>query len=58
MVIGKFYEVISANAISENRNKPKIWGKCVWIHPAHRFCVLRFSDGSRECFTPLELGAS
>ena len=56
MVIGKFYKVMSANAMGEQGHKPKAWGECVWIHPERRFCVLRFGDGSRECFTPLELG--
>lgn len=58
MAIGKFYKVMSANAMGERGNKLKTWGECVWIHPERRFCVLRFGDGSRECFTPLELGVS
>lgn len=38
--------------------KPKLKGKCVWIHPRGRFAVLEFSfrGGTvRECFRAEEL---
>ena len=30
-------------------------GECIWIHPRGRFAVLRFADGTRECFRPEEM---
>jgi hypothetical protein len=58
MIIGRLYKVTSANEMGKTGHKPKAWGECVWVHPERRFCVLQFSDGSRECFTPLELGVA
>jgi hypothetical protein len=56
MKIGKFYNVITAIAMGDTGHKETAWGKCIWIHPKRRFCVLQFNDGSKECFFPFELG--
>lgn len=56
MIIGKFYKVTLANVKGEKEKNIKLWGKCVWIHPKRRFCILRFDDGLKECFQPFDLG--
>lgn len=56
MILGKWYKVTQVTAAGEQHNKVKTYGKCVWIHPKRRFCVLEFDMGVRECFSPFELG--
>ena len=58
MIIGKWYKVTQVTATGDQHNKVKTYGKCVWIHPKRRFCVLEFDTGARECFSPLELGVN
>ena len=58
MIIGKWYNVEQVTAVGEKGNKLRTYGKCIWIHPARRFCVLQFDTGTRECFSPFELGVS
>lgn len=58
MIIGKWYKVTQVTATGEQSNKVETYGKCIWIHPKRRFCVLEFDDGVRECFSPFELGVS
>lgn len=56
MIIGKWYKVTQVTADGDKHNKAKTYGKCVWIHPERRFCVLEFDNGVRECFSPFEFG--
>ena len=56
MILGKWYKVTKVTAVGDQHNKVKTYGKCVWIHPKRRFCVLEFDMGVRECFSPFELG--
>ena len=58
MIIGKLYKVEQVTAVGEKGNKARTYGKCIWIHPERRFCVLEFDTGARECFSPSELGES
>ena len=58
MIIGKWYKVTQVTADGDKHSKVKTYGKCAWIHPERRFCVLEFDNGVRECFSPLELGVS
>ena len=58
MIIGKWYKVTQVTAFVDQHSKVKTYGKCIWIHPERRFCVLQFATGTRECFTPFELGVS
>lgn len=58
MIIGKWYKVTQFTADGDKHNKAKTYGKCVWIHPERRFCVLEFDNGVRECFSPFELGVT
>ena len=58
MIIGKWYKVTQVVAVGSQWDKQKTYGKCVWIHPERRFCVLEFDTGARECFSPFELGVS
>ena len=58
MIIGKWYKVTQVTAVGEKHDKVKTYGKCVWIHPKRRFCVLEFDMGVRECFSPFELGVN
>lgn len=58
MIIGKWYKVTQATAMIDQGNKVKTYGKCIWIHPERRFCVLEFDGGIRECFSPFELGVT
>jgi hypothetical protein len=58
MIIGKWYKVTQVTATGEQNKKVKTYGKCIWIHPKNRFCVLEFDGGVRECFSQLELGVS
>ena len=58
MIIGKYYKVTQVVAQGSKWEKVKSYGQCIWIHPARRFCVLQFDTGTRECFSPLELGVS
>lgn len=57
MIIGKWYKVTQVVAVGSQWDK-KTYGKCVWIHPEKRFCVLEFDNGVRECFSLFELGVS
>ena len=57
MIIGKWYKVTQVTAFGDQHRKVKTYGKCIWIHPERRFCVLQFDECVRECFSPLELGA-
>ena len=50
MIIGKWYKVTQVVAVGSQWDKQKTYGKCVWIHPERRFCVLEFDTGARECF--------
>ena len=56
MIIGKWYNVEQVTAVGERGNKVRTYGKCIWVHPERRFCVLEFDTGERECFSPFELG--
>ena len=56
MIIGKWYKVEQVTAVGEKGNKVRTYGKCIWIHPERRFCVLEFGTGARECFSQFELG--
>ena len=56
MIIGKYYKVEQVTAVGEKGNKVRTYGKCIWIHPERRFCVLEFDTGARECFSQFELG--
>lgn len=56
MIIGKWYKVEQVTAVGEKVNKVRTYGKCIWIHPERRFCVLEFETGERECFSQFELG--
>lgn len=56
MVIGKLYKVTRATAFGDQHNKIKTYGRCIWIHPEKRFCVLKFEEGTCECFSTIELG--
>ena len=56
MIIGKWYKVTQVIAIGIKGDKVPTYGKCIWIHPDRRFCVLEFDGGIRECFSPFELG--
>ena len=58
MIIGKWYKVTQVVAEGLKNDKVKLYGKCIWIHPERRFCVLEFDGGIRECFSPFELGVS
>ena len=58
MIIGKWYKVTQVTADGNKQSKVKTCGKCVWIHPERRFCVLEFDNGVRECFSSFELGVS
>lgn len=58
MIIGKWYKVEQVTAVGEKGNKVRTYGKCIWIHPERRFCVLEFETGARECFSQFELEAS
>lgn len=58
MIIGKWYKVTQVTAVGDKHNKVKTYGKCIWIHPERRFCVLQFDTGARECFSPFELGVT
>ena len=58
MIIGKWYKVEQVTAFGEKGNKVRTYGKCIWIHPERRFCVLEFDTGARECFSQSELGES
>ena len=58
MIIGKYYKVTQVVAQGSQWEKVKSYGQCIWIHPARRFCVLQFDAGTRECFSPFELGVS
>jgi hypothetical protein len=58
MIIGKWYKVTQVTAVGDQHNKVKTYGKCIWIHPEKRFCVLWFDNGICECFSPFELGVS
>ena len=58
MIIGKWYNVTQVVAVGSKCDKQKTYGKCIWIHPERRFCVLQFDTGARECFSPFELGVS
>ena len=58
MIIGKLYKVEQVTAVGEKGNKVRTYGKCIWIHPELRFCVLEFDTGARECFSPFELEVS
>ena len=58
MIIGKWYKVEQVTAVGEKGNKVRTYGKCIWIHPKRRFCVLEFDTGARECFSQFELGES
>ena len=58
MIIGKYYKVSQVTSIAEKNVRQKTWGKCIWVHPKLRFCVLEFDGGIRECFSPFELGAT
>ena len=58
MILGKWYKVTQVTAVGDQHNKVKTYGKCVWIHPKRRFCVLEFDMGVRECFSPFELGVN
>ena len=58
MIIEKWYKVTQVTADGDKHNKAKTYGKCVWIHPERRFCVLEFDGGIRECFSPFELGVT
>lgn len=56
MIIGKWYKVTQVTAFEDQHRKAKTYGKCIWIHPERRFCVLEFDGDIRECFSPFELG--
>lgn len=56
MIIGKWYKVTQVVAVGSQWDKQKTYGKCIWIHPENRFCVLEFEGGVRECFTDWEIG--
>ena len=58
MILGKWYKVTQVTAVGDQHNKEKTYGKCVWIHPKRRFCVLEFDMCVRECFSPFELGVN
>ena len=58
MIIGKYYKVTQVVAQGSQWEKVKSYGKCIWVHPARRFCVLRFDTGTRECCSPFELGVT
>ena len=58
MIIGKWYKVTQVTDKRDQHNKVKTYGKCVWIHPENRFCILEFDCGIRECFSPFELWVS
>ena len=58
MIIGKWYKVTQVIAIGIKGDKVPTYGKCIWIHPDRRFCVLEFDGGIRESFSPFELGAT
>ena len=58
MILGKWYKVTQVTAVGDQHIKVKTYGKCVWIHPKRRFCVLEFDMGVRECFSPFELGVN
>lgn len=58
MILEKWYKVAQVTAVGDQHNKVKTYGKCVWIHPKRRFCVLEFDMGVRECFSPFELGVN
>ena len=56
MIIGKWYKVTQVVAEGLKNDKVKSYGKCIWIHPERRFCVLEFDNGVREYFSSFELG--
>ena len=56
MIIGKWYKVTQAVAEGLKHDKVKSYGKCVWIHPEQRLCVLQFDCEIRECFTAQDFG--
>ena len=56
MIIGKRYKVTQVIALGGRWDKQETYGRCIWIHPERRFCVLEFDNGARECFSPFELG--
>ena len=58
MIIGKWYKVTQVTAFGDQHIKVKTYGKCIWVHPERRFCVLQFDECVRECFSPFELGVS
>ena len=58
MILGKWYKATQVTAVGDQHNKVKTYGKCVWIHPKRRFCVLEFDMGVKECFSPFELGVN
>lgn len=58
MIVGKWYKVTQVVAVGGQHDKVKTCGKCVWIHPKRRFCVLEFDMGVRECLSPFELGVN
>lgn len=57
MEIGKVYQVTPVFMKGEYGTDPrkKLRGKCVYIHPRRRYCVLDFGDGVREGFWIEEL---
>ena len=48
MIIGKWYKVTQVTAFEDQHRKVKTYGKCIWIHPERRFCVLQFDECVRE----------
>lgn len=58
MIIGKWYKVTQVTAVGIKGDKIETYVRCAWIHPKRRFCVLKFDNGVRECFSPFELGVT
>ena len=58
MKVGSTYRAVAfwQFANGNGPQKPKQRGRCVYVHPRGRFCVLEFRGGIRASYTPDELG--